>query len=182
MLENEKIKLRAIEPEDLEFFYVWENDTSVWNISNTITPFSRYILKKYIESSHLDIFENKQLRLMIDAKPIHTSAVVKTVGCIDLFDFDPFHLRAGIGILIGAEPDRQKGYAYESLKLLIEYSFKQLKLHQLYCNIGMDNQPSIELFKKSGFEITGHKKEWNYSENGWTDEYFLQLINNCFSN
>lgn len=172
LLEGTLIRLRAPEPEDLEYFYKWENDSDIWLISNTITPFSRYILKEYIATAHLDIYENKQLRLMID-----TLDGMGTIGSIDLFDFDPYHNRAGVGILIGEESDRGKGYADDALKVLINYAFAVLKLHQLYCNIGSENQKSLRLFQNNGFSVVGEKKEWNRGMRGWQDEYLLQLIN-----
>ena len=166
------IKLRALEPEDLELLYEWENNDSNWIISNTIAPFSKYILKRYLENSHKNIYETGQLRLMIDHIPDNI-----TIGTIDIFDFDPFHERAGLGILIANEDYRRKGYASMALTCLIEYCFKTLHLHQLYCNILANNSESMELFKKQGFIQTGHKKEWIRTPGNYLDEYFLQLIN-----
>ena len=100
----------------------------------------------------------------------------KTIGAIDLFDFDPYHLRVGIGLLIHKKDDRSKGYASAALELLIGYCFKKLKMHQLYANIGIGNQISISLFEKYGFIICGTKKDWNRTETGWEDELTLQLI------
>ena len=111
-----EISLRALEPEDLELLYEWENDTANWIISNTLAPFSRFTLKRYIENSHKDIHETGQLRLMID----HI-ADNRTIGTIDLFDYDPFHRRAGVGILIAPEEYRRRGFATMALECLIKY-------------------------------------------------------------
>lgn len=175
-LENQVVKLRAPEPSDLELLYVWENNMEIWKVSNTITPFSKFVLKKYIETSHLDIWEAKQLRLIVEAKN-KSSLMCVPVGAVDLFDFDPFHLRAGVGILIANKEDRQKGYATEALRLLIRYSFETLQLHQLYCNISYDNSISLQLFQNMGFKIVGTKKEWLKTVNGWQDEIILQILN-----
>jgi diamine N-acetyltransferase len=172
ILEGKLVHLRPPEPEDLEFLYKWENDTEIWQVSNTIAPFSRYTLKKYIETSHLDIYENQQLRFMID-----TLEDDKTIGTIDLFDFDPYHHRAGVGILIGEEAFRGKGLADDALQVLIQYSFNVLLLHQLYCNIGAHNKQSLHLFEKNNFTIVGEKKEWLHTQDGWVSEFLLQLIN-----
>ena len=172
-LESKDIKLRALEPSDIDLLFEWENDTSIWLVSNTIVPFSRFILKKYIERSHLDIYQTKQLRLMIDVK---MEKGVETVGTIDLFDFDPFHQRAGIGILIKNKENRQKGYASEALKILINYCFNTLNLHQLYCNIDVANATSLNFFKKNNFQIIGEKKEWTRHGDKWIGEYMLQLV------
>ena len=167
------ISLRALEPEDIDDLYKWENNTDVWRVSNTLVPFSKYILKKYIESSHLDIYQTKQLRLMI---VVNDNDNTKTIGTIDLFDFDPYHNRAGVGILIGDNNERNKGYASKALSKLIEYCFETLKLNQLYCNIAEDNQISLKLFGKHGFEIIGLKKQWLKYSNGYNNEYLLQLL------
>ena len=171
-MQYKDIKLRALEPEDLELLFEWENNDAYWAISNTVSPFSRYTLKRYIENSHKNIYETGQMRLMID----HVGHK-KAIGTIDVFEFDPFHKRAGIGILIANESYRRKGYALMSLTCLLKYCFTTLQLHQLYCNILADNSGSIDLFKKLGFSQTGTKKEWILTENGYIDVYMFQLIN-----
>jgi diamine N-acetyltransferase len=173
-MQNEKIKLRALEPEDLELLYLWENDTSIWKISNTYAPFSKYTLEKYLAEAHLDIFETKQLRLIIDKI---SDGNVKSIGAIDLFDYEPYHQRAGIGILIAEDVEKNKGYGNTSLDLFLKYCFSTLGLHQVYCNIGKDNSTSIKLFKNLGFTEVGIKKDWIRNENGWEDEIILQKIN-----
>jgi diamine N-acetyltransferase len=170
-MEGEKVLLRAVEPSDIDLLYLWENDISTWYLSNTLIPFSKFLLEEYIANANLDIYTTKQIRLIIEIK-----SSKKAIGCIDLFDFDPFNNRAGIGILICNE-ERNKGYATESLKLLINYCFNILLLKQVYCNIISDNDKSISLFKKFNFEIIGLKKKWIRKNNFWLDEYMLQLIN-----
>jgi len=100
-----------------------------------------------------------------------------TIGTIDIFDFDPFHKRAGLGILIANEAYRRKGYASMALSGLIEYCFKTLQLHQLYCNILANNCESMDLFKKQGFTQTGNKKDWIKTSDGYLDEAIFQLMN-----
>lgn len=169
-LQGNHINLRALEPEDLHFLFSIENNETFWEVSHTQQPFSKYALKLYLENSHLDIYEAKQLRLVIEEK---TSK--KAIGMIDLFDFNPQHKRAGIGILI--HPDFQKkGYATEALTLLIKYSFTYLQLHQLYANINDDNINSIRLFEKLNFNQVGIKKDWNLTKDGFKNEILFQLI------
>lgn len=171
-MKCEEISLRAPEPEDLELLYSWENNNSYWVISNTITPFSKFTLKRYLEDSHKSIFETGQVRLMID----HI-ADRKTIGAIDIFEYDAFHSRAGLGILIADESYRRKGYAAMALKCVVNYCFKTLQLHQIYCNILEDNCGSMELFGRQGFKRAGIKKDWVKTSNGFLDEYLFQLIN-----
>lgn len=171
ILKNDLVKLRAIEPADIDLLYEWENNSEIWNVSNTIAPFSKYVLDKYLENSHLDIFALREIRLVIEE-----NNQSKAVGCVDLFDFEPIHLRAGVGILINNREDRKKGFANSAMKLLIEYSKNTLFLHQLFCNISADNTASLSLFQNLGFEISGTKKDWNNIGTEFKDEYFLQKI------
>src|SRR4051812_12859125 len=115
-LVGELIQLRALEPTDLNCLYEWENDLSIWSVSGTIAPFSKYTLEEYLKTAHQDVYTTKQLRLMIDLTVVddedsgdgHES---KSIGCIDLFDFDPRNKRAGVGILIANNINRGRGYA-----------------------------------------------------------------------
>ncbi|MDQ3046593.1 MAG: GNAT family N-acetyltransferase [Bacteroidota bacterium] len=170
ILKGRNISLRALEPEDIDLLYQWENDADNWLVSNTQTPFSKFVLEQYIASSHIDIYSAKQLRLVICEQN------GLAVGSIDLFDFDPNNLRAGLGILISDKSDRRRGYASEALELLVEYCFHTLNLHQVFCNITTDNEPSILLFQKHGFSITGLKKQWVRDGEKFKDELLLQRI------
>lgn len=170
LLTGKLIELRALEPEDLTFLFEMENDEQFWQVSNTQTPFSRFLLKNYIEQSHQDIYQAKQLRLVISE-----NASKKAIGMIDLFDFEPQHKRAGIGVLIHPE-HQQKGYASEALELLIKYSSQHLGLHQLYANITSDNTASIALFEKQLFKKIGLKKDWIFYNNTFKDEILYQRI------
>ncbi|PCJ88436.1 MAG: GNAT family N-acetyltransferase [Flavobacteriales bacterium] len=171
MLTSEKIKLRALEPADVEVLYQWENSPEIWQVSGTVIPFSRETLRKYIETA-ADIYADKQFRFVICLNDSE-----KPIGCIDLFEFDVKNQRAGIGILIAEQEERGKGYASDAIQLLINYSFSHLHLHQLFCNIAKGNEISLKLFEKYEFEKISVKKDWLKTENGWLDEHFLQLIN-----
>ncbi len=170
-LKGEKVYLRALEPEDLEFLFDLENDEEFWEISAAGTPYSRYILKQYLENAHKDIYEVKQLRLVIcemDASP---------AGLIDLFDLEPLHRRAAIGIIIKNKKDRNQGFGSEALQLFCNYCFVHLGLHQVYANVGAENVSSKILFEKEGFIKTAQKLDWNLVNNDFKDELTYQLIN-----
>lgn len=171
VLKNDNIDLRALEPSDLDFLYAIENDGDYWEVSSTQTPFSKYILKKYLANAHQDIYEAKQLRLVIENNKTN-----KTIGLVDLFDFNPQHQRAGIGILVAKE-HQNKGYAFQALQIFIEYAFTKLNLHQLYANIPGDNVQSMALFKKLQFHKIGIQKDWVLSDDNFKDVHLYQKIN-----
>ena len=170
-LTGHSIYLRALEPEDLDFIYKLENNEAIWEVSNTQTPYSRFLIRQYLENAHQDIYEAKQLRLAICKKGLFDA-----IGLIDIFDFDPVNQRAGVGIIISEESERGKGVGSEALDLLIHYAFRQLQLHQLYANIDEENIASVTLFTNFGFVLAGVKKEWNRKNNVYTDEALYQLI------
>jgi diamine N-acetyltransferase len=170
ILEFGKIRFRALEPDDIDLLYEWENDAEIWEVSNTYEPFSKYILSKYIKESQRDIYEAKEVRMIIET--LDGTAV----GAIDLFDFDPFHFRAGVGILIHKEKDRKLGYATDALQLLCTYATNYLRLHQLYANIAEENSASIQLFTSNGFELCSTKKDWRNTLDGWKNELMFQKI------
>lgn len=171
LLENEFVKLRSLEPTDLDLLFSIENDTQNWEVSNTLAPFSRDVLSKYLKNAHQDIYEAKQLRLVITSKSDDL-----IVGLIDLFDFNPQHERAGIGILILDEFQRQ-GYAQSTLELFLKYAFEHLDLHQIYANIPADNKSSLALFRKINFKEIGVKQSWIKVKGNFKDVVMLQILN-----
>jgi len=171
MLENDLIKLRALEPEDLDVFYKWENDTTLWSWGCTLSPYSRYELRQYILSAK-DIYESKQLRFVMEYKQEN-----KAIGMIDLYDFEPLHKRAAVGILIDKEY-QNKGLGGEALSLLCRYSFSFLKLHQLYAFIPVNNERGKRLFLRSGFKENGILHDWLQAVDGYEDVLIVSLIAN----
>jgi len=177
MIKGENITLRAIEPHDIDLMYNWENDISIWPVSGTLTPFSKQTMIDFLENSKEDIYTAKQLRLAVD-KNNSPSDSQPTIGYIDLYDFDPFHRRAGVGILIADKDSRRSGYGLESIELLCEYSFGVLNLHQLFCNVHKNNAPSIQLFTAAGFKNNGELLDWTITNGKWTNVVVMQKINN----
>ena len=170
-LLGEHIFLRAIEATDLDLLYHLENDESIWEISNTSTPYSKFILKQYLDNAHRDIYEVKQIRLVIGLV-----ANKEAIGLIDLFDFDPKHKRVGVGVIIFPKENRGKGYAKESLEILCNYAFAHLGVHQIYANITEDNRASISLFESIGFKKAGTKIDWIVSGKEFKNELIYQYF------
>ncbi len=169
-LEAKRINLRGLVLEDLAFLYMIENDLSLWELSQTETPFSKDILQRYLETAQLDIKEIKQLRLVI------TSKSNEPMGFIDLFDFDAQNKHAGVSIVL-MKTHRGKGYGKAALLTLMDYCFLDLGLHQIYSNVLEDNTASIGLFESVGFENIGLKKEWRFYNGSYKNEYLFQFIN-----
>ena len=171
LLESDLLKLRALEPEDLDYLYKWENDTTLWRYGSSLAPYSRFSLRDYLADSRLDIFQSRQLRLMIVLK----SENDLPVGTIDLYDFDPINGRAGVGILVD-ENYRKQGVGMEALKLIEVYVFHFLMLKQIYAYVPEQNKPSLMLFTNSGYKEAGKLISWIKNGDKYEDVYFMQLI------
>lgn len=171
-IEGAICRLRALEPQDVDVLYSLENDTALWRVSGTMAPFSRHSLMRFIEEQQYDIYASRQQRLIIETDIDNLPVVV---GAIDLFDFDPQNLRAGVGVVISAE-HRGCGYAKDALNILEYYAKVVLHLHQLWCGIGADNKASIRLFQGAGFVECGRRREWILTADGAIDEILMQKI------
>lgn len=169
-IKAETCALRSLEPQDADILYLWENNRELWSYSNTLVPFSKFILQQFVDAAQQDIYTNKQLRLMV-FKPQEN----ETIGCVDIFDLDPFHLRCGIGVYIHQDY-RGEGYALEALNMITDYAFSSLMLTQVYAEVSEQNVASLKLFEKAGFEQTGKKLNWHRtSENTFEHVVLLQL-------
>lgn len=170
-LMNDRIYLRAVEPEDLDVLYDMENDPAMWDVSSFTVPYSRYVLRQYIEGSQSDMFADKQLRLMIVRRHDHC-----TLGTIDVTDFVPLHSRGAVGIAVHRDY-RRDGYAADGLQLLCDYVFGFLCIRQLYAHVPTDNEASMRLFLSCGFTQCGLLKDWIKSIEGYQDAALLQRLN-----
>lgn len=172
-LSNSHIRLRALEPQDLDMLYKWENTSAYWLHGNTLSPYSRFALQKYItETQQSDIYESKQLRLMVE---LIEDGI--TIGIIDLYDFDIRNSHAGVGILID-EAYQNRGYATQALDLIKNYAFNFLGLYQLYAFIAITNTYSLQLFENAGYKHAGILKNWILVDDIYEDVQIFQLLNN----
>ena len=169
-LEGELTRLRALEAEDVDLLYVWENDPAVWGVSGTLAPVSRHPLRRFLDEPRFDLYAARQLRLVVETLD------GRAVGLVDLFEFEPVDLRAGVGILIHGAGDRGRGFASDALDVLCRYARQVLGLHQLWCSVAPDNAASLALFRRAGFVECGRKREWRRTPDGWADELLLQKI------
>lgn len=169
-LENEDIRLRTAEPNDAQSIYKWENDRGVWRVSETLAPYSMHQIEQFLLNSN-DLLSERQLRLIIESRNDMTP-----LGCIDIYDYDVFNERAGIGILID-EDFRNKGFARQAVDILIDYCFNTLILKQIYILTFASNTTSVKLFEACGFERCGLRRQWLKTPDGFADQLEYQLIN-----
>lgn len=170
-LQNNGYILRAPEPEDIDCLLLFENTAEEWSGNGEISgPYSRYQMKLYLEHSKNNIYDDRQLRLMVENKE------KKIVGIVDICCFDPFSNKAEVGIIISPE-FRKQGIGEIVLNLLEEHCFRYLSIHMLYAYINENNKASFNLFKKCGFNEAGILKDWTRLNGKYHNILLLQKIN-----
>ena len=167
--ESQRLVLRALEPEDLDFLYSIENDTNLWDFGCANVPYSKFSLNNYILGSTCDIYADKQMRLLME------NGEGKGVGLVDLFNFDPKHSRAEVGIVVANEY-RNMGYAHEALLQMIAYARHTLHLHQLYVFVDVENDYSKRLFEGAGFTVGARLKDWVRKDNRYGDAVMMHFF------
>ncbi len=165
------VKLRAMEPEDLDLLYQIENDSSIWHVGTNNVPYSRYVLHDYIAHASGDIYTDKEVRMMIDNEQ------GETVGIVDLVNFSPQHQRAEIGIVI-KDGCRNLGYANAAIRKIMSYAHDVVHLHQLYAIVEATNEISLNLFESLGFSRSICLKEWTFNGNTYFDAIVIQKFLN----
>lgn len=164
MSAQENLCLRALEMEDVETIYGWENDMSQWNIGSNLRFLSRYAVEDYIiNSQNEEIFSCGQARFILEKKEGERRL---SVGCVDLFDIDGYHSKAAIGLYID-QSHRGQGLADKALQLLENYSFEVLHLHQIYAFIGEGNTSCRRLFEHSNYKEVASLPDWIRKKDGY---------------
>ena len=162
------MRLRALEIEDLPYVYQWENDAASWVDSDTHNPLSQHLLREYIANSTGDIYKDGQLRLIVENEG-------RTLGCVDLFDFDARSRKAAIGMYISPLA-RGKGVGKQVLKMLEEYAFGFLGLHMLYAIIRERNTACRALYEGAGYRNGGVLEDWVRIENEYVNAIIYQKV------
>lgn len=169
MKNNSIIHLRALEPSDVGLLYQIENDQSLWQYGSNTMPFSREALSLYIATCGSDIYQDRQLRLVVEVGGI-------AVGLVDIFNMDLKHQRAEVGIVIMDE-HRRKGYGSQALQAIVQLVLNHIALHQLYAYVGANNDAAKQVFLNAGFSQSGIIKDWmSEPHRGYADAVLFQYV------
>lgn len=154
IISNDVVTLRSLEATDLDMLYRWENDVRLWTVSNIMAPSPKSYVWQYLQNYDSDIFNTRQLRLMITL-----TKSGEPVGTVDLTNFDPFNNRAEFGIMIDSAHEG-KGLGDAALRLTIDYVRDYLGLSQIYALVPVSNTVCIAMLKRRGFVTAGVLKKW----------------------
>ena len=158
-----------MEPEDLDLLYRIENDVKLWNVGLSNVPYSRYTLHDYVANASNDIYQDRQVRMMIE------NSDGATVGIIDIVNFDPSNRRAEVGLII-LDRYRRQGYASSALRRVSDYALNVLHLRQLFAFIDKGNEPSVCLFCSQGYVQAASIRDWLYDGREYHDAWLVQRV------
>lgn len=147
-----KCALRAVEPEDVDLLYRWENDPENRMTSVNLAPLSRFQLWEYANNYDANPLSSKQLTMMVDVDEA-------TVGYVELYDISPRDGRAMCGIYI-TPAQRKKGWGTLALRQLWAYIVQSAGMRMLAAEVAADNEASVRLFKAAGFKEIARLPHW----------------------
>lgn len=98
------------------------------------------------------------------------------IGHISLHDIDHLNRNAFLGIFIGEEEHRNKGYGAEAIRLVLDYGFRTLNLHNIMLSVHADNYAGIACYKKVGFREAGRRREWVYKDGKYIDRVYMDIL------
>ncbi len=98
------------------------------------------------------------------------------IGHISIHDIDHLNRNAFLGVFIGDEENRNKGYGTEAIRLTLRYGFKTLNLNNIMLSVHADNLSGIACYKKVGFKEVGKRREWIYKDGKYIDKLYMDIL------
>ncbi|TNE53191.1 MAG: N-acetyltransferase [Bacteroidetes bacterium] len=172
MLKGKRVHLRTPEMEDVSDLMRWENDPENWKVSETQNPYTEEEIENFVDRKDT-LEEDGQQRFIICR-----NEDVKKLGTLDVFDAEPAKGKLSVGVLIADPDERGKGYAKESLMLMVSYLQKQKVFEHLIAHVQEDNSASKNLFESCDFKWIGTKEASRQSKVEQINERIYQLCLN----
>ena len=172
-IEGDRLYLSPMNPEDYELYTKWLNDLKTTTcLGNVTSTFGLNVEKEAIER-----FEKEGNHFAIIKKDTD-----ELLGNCSLFDINHIHDTCEIGIFIGEETDRGKGYGPEAMELILSYGFRILNLNNIMLNVASFNSRGIMAYEKIGFKEMGRRSEAIKINNKKYDRIFMEILNKNFVN
>ena len=168
---GERLYLSPVNTDDAETYIKWMNDKAVaiyfGSYSSIVS--SKNELKWLLEPGS-DM--QRYAMVLLDGDIM--------IGCISLQNIDHRNRNAFLGIFIGEEERRSKGYGAEAIRLILDYGFKTLNLHNILLSVHADNPAGIACFKKAGFRESGRRREWIFKNGKYIDVIYMGMLEREF--
>lgn len=163
---GKRIYLSPINADDADIYIKWMNET-------VARSFGQYPLVVSSKSDLNWLFE----------PPSHMQryAIVLLdddimIGSISIHNIDHLNRNEFLGIFIGEEDYRSKGYGDESIRLILDYGFNTLNLHNIMLSVSTDNVGGIACYEKVGFREVGRWREWVFKDGKYIDRIYMDIL------
>ena len=170
-LEGDNIYLSPIDVEDYKIYTKWLNDLSVAIPAGmSALMISLQNEKEFMKEKRRN---NQDFAIVLKGDGENEDRLIGNCG---LFCINNVHRNAELGIFIGEKDCKGKGYGPEAIKLLINYGFKILNIHNIMLNVFSFNERAVKAYKKVGFRECGRRSE-AYRVNGqYYDVISMEMV------
>jgi RimJ/RimL family protein N-acetyltransferase len=171
IIYGKRIRLRAVEREDVNRFHQWVNDPEVTRGLGLYLPMSFADEENWFNS--LAKRDQKEKPLAIE---IRKGKEWKLIGNCGVFDVDPVNSSAELGIMIGEKTEWNKGYGSEVMSLLVRHCFETLNLNRVSLKVYTENIRAVRSYEKAGFVLEGRLREAVYKFGKYDDILIMSVL------
>lgn len=171
MIFGERIRLRAIEREDLPRFVTWLNDPAVISGINLLAPLSLPQEEKWFDHLLEQPVEEHPLVIEVD-----TSEGWTPIGNIALNSIDLKERSAEAGIFIGEKSFWNQGYGREAMQLILHHGFNNLNLNRIFLRVNETNPGAVKSYENAGFIHEGRMRQAHYQNGQYFDVLLMSVL------
>ncbi|MBU0512850.1 MAG: GNAT family N-acetyltransferase [Chloroflexi bacterium] len=171
MILGERIRLRALDKDDLPRFVQWLNDPEVRHGLAMYLPFSQTEEEQWFENMLKSPQEQHPLMIEIQAGEDWVP-----VGNVGLFGIDWRIRSAEVGIAIGEKKYWNQGYGTDALKLFLQHGFSTLNLNRIMLRVYETNPRAIRSYEKAGFVHEGRQRQAHFHNGEYVDVLLLSVL------
>ncbi len=167
--QGQRVRLRAIEPEDAEAFYTWNLDSESARFMDFVwPPQSLASVKAWAQKTSTEEVKDDQYACVIENR------AGEIVGYINAHTTDRRVGSFRYGVGVRAE-QRGHGYAAEAILLFVRYFFEELRYQKVTATVYANNPASIHLHEKLGFQLEGRVRRVIYTQGQYFDELYYGM-------
>jgi len=165
------VTIGPILPEDTGALFLWLNDVDAAELDLPFRPMDWMGYHNWLA----EISRNGSVVLFAIRRLSHPAII----GYIALTKIHPVHRSAELGLRIGAEADRGKGYGSSALALALRYAWNQLNLNRVQLTVLNTNQRAISAYRAVGFQREGLLRQAAFIGGNWCDVIQMGILNNA---
>lgn len=169
MIYGKRVRLRAIEREDIKAFHQYVNDPEVTRGLSIYLPMSLADEEAWLNAQRPQ--DEKPLAI-----EIRKGKNWKLIGNCGVFGIDFVNRGGELGIIIGEKSEWDKGYGAEAMTLLLRHGFETLNLHRIFLRVYADNVRAVRSYEKAGFMLEGRLRDAVYKHGRYDDVLIMSVL------